>query len=206
VRIGLVQFADSAQLTVPPTTDRKAIAAAIKLPRLQRGTNIGDGLQVALSTILQDLGADAQTAYASARQKQTHVIGDYGTATIVLLSDGASTTGPNPLDVAQSMSASGIKVFTVGLGASAGAISGPGGGRGFFELDEPTLKGIADKTGGTYFPAKDASELRKVYDQVSLRTDLGLKTTEVTAVAVGASLVFMLVAGCLGMLWYNRLP
>jgi Ca-activated chloride channel family protein len=210
VRIGMVQFADSAQLVVAPTTDRKAVLQAVRFPRLQRGTNIGDGLQVAFGAILQDFGADAASAYATARKPQTQQVSNPGNATIILLSDGAATTGPPPLDVATQIAGSGIKVFTVGLGSTAAGgtstIQGPGARGGFFDLDEPTLKGIADKTGGTYYPAKNAGELKHVYDEVSLRTDIGLKTTEITAVAVGASLVLMILAGAMAMLWQNRLP
>ena len=217
VKIGLIGFANSAQVITAPTENRELVLRGISNVFLQRGTNIGDGLQLAINTLMASPGeAPLQTApaplaagvpnlqtYAPVPKLPAGKV-DPGVATIILLSDGASTTGPPPLLVAKEIATTGVKVYTVGLGSLQGG-SGPNTGQ-FFSLDEPTLHGIAETTGGRYFPARDAAELHRVYDELSRETNVETRWTEVTFVFGGIAAVLMLAAGVLGMLWFNRLP
>ena len=91
----------------------------------------------------------------------------------------------------------------MGLGA---LTTGSGPSAGFFALDEPTLRGIADTTGGRYYPARDAGELHRVYGELSRETNVESRYAEATWVAGGLAALLMLAAGALGMLWSNRLP
>ena len=81
---------------------------------------------------------------------------------LVLLTDGASNTGSVPPQKAAEFAATyGLKIYTIGVGSDIRQ-------RGFFvrqnyDLDEKTLKTIADKTGGRYFRARNTSELRQIY-------------------------------------------
>src|SRR5262249_36792546 len=118
--------------------------------------------------------------------------GDFQPDTIVVLTDGANTQGVEPLVAAKEAAARRIRVYTIGFGTTnpsvpvcnadqlggdlpnrgpfdngppIGVPSGPGGGGGrrFLEIDEKTLQGVADLTGGQYFRAKDAEQLDDVF-------------------------------------------
>jgi Ca-activated chloride channel family protein len=93
---------------------------------------------------------------------------------IVLLTDGVNNTGRiDPFTAAEAAKALGIKVYTVGAGRP-GIVPIP---RQSFlgqqlrmvesELDEETLRRIADNTGGRYFRAEDTDGLRQVYDEIN---------------------------------------
>jgi Ca-activated chloride channel family protein len=212
VKIGLVGFAQQAQVLNEPTTKKELVLRSIANLYLQRGTNIGDGLQLAMDVLIAADGIPLQTAQTPAtgagpqvRPARTAPLAkaNPGAATIILLSDGAATTGPPPLQVAKQLSEAGVKVYTVGLGA---LTTGAGPSAGFFSLDEPTLRGIADTTGGRYYPARDAGELHRVYEDLSRETSVESRYAEATWVAGGIAALLMLMAGTLGMLWSNRLP
>ena len=203
IKIGLVAFSGSGWLLTPPTTDRRQLYGAVDYLTLGRGTNIGDGLLVALETIVSPDGPDTSYAGETLRRPLLAPVNPKESV-IVLLSDGASTVGPPPLDVAQELAQVGVRVYTVGVGTAQGAPS-PGFG-GLRELDDVTLKGIAAATGGKYYTAQNASQLHDIYRQISTHHELVMKRTELTFLAVAAALLFSITGGVLGMLWSARLP
>jgi Ca-activated chloride channel family protein len=104
---------------------------------------------------------------------------------IVLLTDGANTRGVTPSQAAEQAAARGVRVYPIGFGTTnptqmactrdqygsfsvpsnrdlTGAGAGALGGRSFLVVDEPALRNVANKTGGTYFAATDADGLTKV--------------------------------------------
>jgi Ca-activated chloride channel family protein len=203
ISIGVVAFAGGAELIAPPTTDRRQVVASVNSLQLGRGTNIGDGLLVALDTILfPEYAAEGLVPDQALRQERT-AQADVATAIVVLLSDGASTVGPPPLLIARDLSEAGVKTYTVGLGAGQGGM--PFGDR-FRRFDEAVLRDIAEETGGEYYAAEDAPELEEVYQRIARENDLVQKRTEVTFLAVAAGLALMLGGGILGAMWSNRLP
>jgi Ca-activated chloride channel family protein len=111
-RIGVVSFAGSAALVQPPTQNRTDILAAIDALQLQHATAVGSGIQVALKAIFPEeefeVPASGRQVIAMRpgreppRQKAVPVApGSYGSAAIILLTDGQTTTGPDPVDVAR---------------------------------------------------------------------------------------------------------
>jgi Ca-activated chloride channel family protein len=112
-------------------------------------TAIGDGLS---------LGIDMATSI----QNQKKVV--------ILLSDGVSNAGVIPTSEAISFAKSNnIQVYTVGLGAKGKTLLGYDffGNPQYAELDENTLKSIADKTGGKYFKSVDPKTLNEIYQNIS---------------------------------------
>jgi len=85
---------------------------------------------------------------------------------LILLTDGESNAGVlDPMQAAELAAREGMKIHTIGIGANRG-MSGMGLNlmRGInSELDEATLKAIAQKTGGEYFRAHNVKELEKIY-------------------------------------------
>ena len=204
IKIGVVAFSNSALLVTPPTGDRKQVLTAVNILPLTRGTNIGDGLRVALEAISY-LDADARESPDVTEPPPLRAPAvSPTTATIVLLSDGASTTGPNPLGVADEIAAAGFKVHTVGIGTRQ-VSSFQGGGR-FMQLDDATLKGIASTTGGKYYSAQNAGELREIYGNIAKEHRLAQHYTDITFAFAAIALLFLLAAVTLGAVWLGRLP
>ncbi|HLF75928.1 MAG TPA: VWA domain-containing protein [Dehalococcoidia bacterium] len=210
VKIGLVTFAAYGVVLVPPTEDRDQVIGAVQFLSLARSTNIGDGLQVALNAILQAEAGESIGFAAGATPVAKPYVANPDSQVIILLSDGASTTGPSPLQVADHVAQAGIRVYTVGLGASAGArLTPPGNGfptQRFMELDEVTLKGIAERTDGEYFTAASAKDLNKVYKQLSSKTYIATEPDELTFLATAAGAMLLAIASVLSMRWSSRIP
>lgn len=207
VKIGVVSFSDFGALVAPPQENRAQALEAISRLRPQRGTNIGAGLAVALDAIYEDQ-SDGEPIITG-EPTPTPVpqsLRSTPAASIVLVSDGQSNTGPDPLEVASEAVTAGIKIYTVGIGTPEGTILQIQGRNVFTRLDESTLIGMADLTGGRYFNAQDESDLREIYDDLSRERVLENKEQEVTFAFAGAALVLSLMAGALGLAWFNRLP
>ena len=206
VKIGVVSFSDFAALVAPPTRDRGPVLEAISRLRPQRGTNIGAGLQVALDAIYEDQ-SDGEAVVTGA-VTPTPVPGglDVPPASIVLVSDGQSNTGPDPLEVIDEATTAGIKVYTVGIGTPEGTVLQIQGRNVFTRLDELTLQTMAEQTGALYFNAQTESDLEAVYRDLSRERIVENEETEVTFAFAAAGLVLSLLAGTLGLVWFNRLP
>ncbi|MDV7399661.1 VWA domain-containing protein, partial [Arthrospira platensis SPKY1] len=90
---------------------------------------------------------------------------------LVLLTDGANTAGEiAPLQAAKLAAQKGLKIYTIGVGAdelvTPGILGTRLGSRRInpsADLDEATLSGIAEITGGQYFRAKSTESLRQIY-------------------------------------------
>src|SRR5439155_23491469 len=95
--------------------------------------------------------------------------GSYGAAAIILLSDGQTTAGPDPIIAAQMAAERGVRVFTVGIGTTKGEILGAEGWSMRVRLDEDTLKNIANITQGEYFYAGTSTDLTKIYKSLNSR-------------------------------------
>jgi len=221
VRVGVVAFAGTAAVVQAPTQNREDIVAAIDRFQLQRGTAIGSGIILSLATIFPDAGIDVSDSIygrdtrralpldpARAPEKKEFAPvppGSYGSAAIVLLTDGQRTTGPDSLEAAKMAADRGVRVFTVGVGTPAGEVIGFEGWSFRARLDEDTLKAIADRTRGEYFHAGSAMDLKKIYEGLSARLVFEKQHTEITALFSAAAACLALAAGLLSLLWFGRI-
>lgn len=147
-RIGLVVFGEEAFIQCPHTTDYSVLKQT--LGSVRRGmaggnTAIGNALGVAVRS-LKELPGDSRI--------------------VVLLTDGENTTGIlDPMKAARAAATYGIKVYTIGVGSTGQARFQTPAGIEYQEvsLDEGTLKGIAEATGGRYFRATDTEGLERIY-------------------------------------------
>ena len=216
VRIGVVSFAGTAAVVQAPTFSREDVVAAIDRFQLQRGTAIGSGIVLSLATLFPDDGIDlsqitGQRAMPPApgekKEKKPFTPvepGSFGSAAVILLTDGQRTTGPDPLEAARMAAERGIKVFTVGIGTKAGEIIGFEGWSMRVRLDEETLKNIANLTRGNYFYAGTAEDLKQVYQGLSSRLVVETKETEISALFALAGALLALLAGGLSVWWFGR--
>lgn len=226
-RVGVVAFAATAQLVQAPTRSREDVLAAIDRFQLQRATATGSGLVVALAALFPDhnLSVEALQRSASGGEARRAAplggresaagpkppvevtpvpAGSYNEAVIILLSDGQRTTGPDPLAAARLAADRGVRVYTVGVGTPEGTTIGFEGWSVHVRLDEDTLKSIATITQGEYFRAGTATDLKKIYETLNTRIVLETRQTEVTALAAGAALLLLLLAGGLSVAWFHR--
>ena len=230
VRIGIVSFAGTAAVVQPPTENREDLLAAIDRFTLQRGTAIGSGILVSLKTIFPDVefdlgrsnprinvtdngrGKSIGRAKAEEQAKEKEKDGDkpaqpgsYQSAAIILLTDGQTTTGPDPVEAAKMAADRGIRVYTVGIGTVAGEIIGAEGWSMRVRLDEDALKQIANVTRADYFYAGTSTDLKKIYQGMNARMMLKKQQTEVTALVVAAAAIIATLAAGLSLMWFNRL-
>lgn len=225
VRVGIVSFAGSAQLVQNVTDQREDLISAIDRFQLQRGTATGSGLLVALATLLPDAGIDVEAAiYGSdfvgggygarplERKPNAKVekppppvpVGSYTAGAILLLSDGRRTTGPDPMAAAKIAADRGVRVYTVAFGTPDGFIPGMEGWSYYTKVDEETLQAVAKITAGEFFKASNANDLKVIYQHLSSRFALEKRDTEISALFSMASIVLIVLAGFLSMLWFRR--
>ena len=131
--------------------------------------------------------------------------GSYQSAAIILLTDGQTTTGPDPIEAAKMAADRGVRVYTVGIGTVAGEIIGAEGWSMRVRLDEDALKQIANVTRGDYFYAGNATDLKKIYQGMNAKMVLKKQQTEITALFVAAAALFVIAGTGLSLMWFNRL-
>ena len=223
-RIGVVSFAATASVVQAPTHSREDILGAIDRFQLQRGTAIGSGILISLKTIFPDAEFDLRSwnprreeqkaaAKAAARDPAAGSKdvakpvppGSYTSAAIILLTDGQTTTGPDPLEAARMAADRGVRVYTVGIGTTAGEVINVEGWSMRVRLDEEALKAIATLTRSEYFHAGTAADLQKIYSNLNTKLFFEQKETEVTALFAAAAAVLALVSATLSLLWFNRI-
>ena len=220
IDVGLVTFAGSAQVAQAATLDRASLVSAIDAFQMQYGTAIGNAIVVCLAELFPDHGINLGDMTFGPRQKvrgrddkeaaQPKQItpvapGSYGSAAILLLSDGRRTTGVDTLEAAKMAADRGVRIHVVGLGTVDGVAGEPGGLAIYLKLDEPTLREVARMTGGEYHHAGTAEELRSVYQGLGSRLQVQTRETEITALLALVAAILVLAAGSLSVLWFGRI-
>jgi Ca-activated chloride channel homolog len=229
VRIGVVVFAGSAAVAQQPTLERGDVYAAIDRFQTQLGTAVGSGILTSLSAVFEDMQLDIQLPQVEGgfmmggrstsgsegsplgQNNPPSAVpdavepGSYRSAVVVLLTDGQTTQGPDPIAAAQVAADLGVRVYTVGLGTEEGAILNFFGRSMRVQLDERALEEIARITEADYFRAGSESDLREVYRSLSSQLVLATEATEITALFAGLATVVLLLAGVLSLFWFWRL-
>ena len=222
-RVGVVSFAATAAVVQPPTHSRDDIVAAIDRLQLQRGTAVGSGILISLKTIFPDVEFDLRSynprgggpraapldpSRSDDKDKpapKPAAPGSYTSAAIILLTDGQTTTGPDPIEAARMAADRGVRVYTVGVGTQAGEIIAGDGWSFHVRLDEEALKTIANLTRGEYFYAGNASDLQKIYSKLNTKVFFEQKETEITALFAAAGALFAFAAAFLSLIWFGRI-
>ena len=181
-RLGLVSFGTTVSQLVEPTTDKARVNAAVEALKISGRTAMGDGLQ---------RGLDAARAPVT---DPTTGLPQRLPAAIVLLSDGVSTVGRDPLTVAAGARRLKIPVYTVALGQ-------PGRSAG-----AQTLQEIARTTRGRFYQAGDAQRLTDIYRNLGTRFSTRKEKQEVTSAFAGGGLVLLLAGMVAAMARGGRLP
>jgi Ca-activated chloride channel family protein len=163
VRVGLEEFDQKADVLQSPTRDRDAVERALQTIEPSGMTATGDAIEAALRSL---------TGKAP--------------AAIVLLSDGKSTRGTDPLQAARKAKARHIPIYTVALGTASGVVNGT-----TVPPDPQTMASIARLTGGQAFAASDTQKLSAVYKRLGSQVTKEKRTREVTSTFAAGALALM---------------
>lgn len=193
VRVGVTTYSDVPDGTQTPTRDHALVRRMVDAQIADGGTATGDALQVALDTLEREpRGADGRRPPSA----------------MVLLSDGTTTTGRDPVGVAETARALKIPIYTVALGTRDATVPNPGFGPPFLSVppDPETLRKIAEASGGRAYSAQDDQQLSSIYK--TLGSQLGTRDVkrEVTAAFAVGGLVLLLGAAAASTRWAGRLP
>jgi Ca-activated chloride channel homolog len=159
-KFGLVVFASEAFNQAPLTLDRHALSRSLDQVKLATDLGLEDATAIGLGIA----NAANMLAQSSAKSK-----------IIILLTDGVHNAGEiDPLTAAEAAKALGIKIYTIGA-AKPGQVPVPvtdlfGNKQIAYEesqIDEGTLRHVADLTGGKYYRAEDTSGLKAIYDAIN---------------------------------------
>jgi Ca-activated chloride channel family protein len=177
VRVGAVAFNQKAEVLQSPTRDHDAVREALQSIKPAGSTATGD----AITAALKDITGKAPAA-------------------IVLLSDGKSVRGSDPLEAAQAAKQRKIPIYTVALGTAQGTING----------DEPvppdpeTLAKIAKLTGGRASTAGDVAALDQVYKRLGSQVATEKQKLEVTNLFAGGALALMALSALTSIRLFGR--
>jgi Ca-activated chloride channel family protein len=152
-RLGLILFGAKAYLQTPLTFDRKTMQTLLYEAQLGfagNGTAIGDAIGLSVKRLQE--------------RPENHRV-------VILLTDGANNAGElDPLKAAELASRAKVKIYTIGIGAEvmeSRSIFGSRITNPSADLDEKTLTGIAQATGGKFFRARNPQELSAIYSELN---------------------------------------
>jgi len=235
-RIGIVAFAGFAEIIVPPTNDKESLTEAINNLTTSLGTAIGSATLKSIDALAEINEAVAPSGLnLGVEDAESEPPGGfYQPDIIVLLTDGANSRGPHPVDAAQQAADRQVRVFTIGFGTAdpremsctrqqlgsdafsrgfgggfggsfGGGFGGGGDFRRFLIIDETTLQRVADMTGGSYFRAQNADQLYEVFLDLPTQITLQGESLEISVVFVALGAIFATTAIWLSLRW-NRFP
>lgn len=184
--VGLVAFSGSASVTVAPTQDHAAVAAAVEDLATGNGTAIGEAV------------ASSLTAVAGTRAGVEDV-----PAHVVLLSDGANTAGRSIGAAVQDAVAAGVPVSTIAYGTQEGEVRIEQQ-RIRVPVDAPALAALAEDTGGRAYEAASGDELEEVYADIGSAVGTTTESREVSAGVAGLALLSAVGAGAAALTWSPR--
>lgn len=197
VNVGVLAFNQTPQVLASPTTDRAALAAALGRLKSSGGTATGEAIETAVRSLQQVPSTNFKKPPSA----------------IVLLSDGASTKGVDPIEAAQAAAKLKIPIYTVTLGTAGGTITVPrdpanptaGTVTKPVPPDVASLQAIAQASKGKSYTAASASDLSEVYEQLGSQLGTKKEPRQITAGFAGAGLALLALGALMSLRWFGRL-
>jgi Ca-activated chloride channel family protein len=194
VRVGVMAFNQRPHTLQRPTRERAAVHRALDRLDASGGTATGEALKAALQLLRPPLPRGAHPAPAA----------------VVLLSDGASVRGRDPVAVAAEARRARVPVYTVALGTAGGTIQVPRpNGQGTVTRavppDPATLARIARVSGGEAYTADDADQLGAVYGRLGSQVGTKKQRREVSYAFVGGALALLVAGAASSLAVFGRL-
>ncbi|MBW3644344.1 MAG: VWA domain-containing protein [Actinobacteria bacterium] len=190
INLGLVAFAGTARVLVPPTTDRSQVTRAIEALEMAESTAIGDAVVASLDAVRTVPGGGD---------------GEPVPAHILLLSDGETQVGiPNEV-AAERARQQEVPVTTIAFGTREGTITYRGqvvpvG------VNHAELRALAEATGGSAFEAATGEQLEAVYQDIGSSIGFEVEQREIGGWFVGLAFVLAVLAALASLVWFSRLP
>ncbi|MDT8304394.1 MAG: VWA domain-containing protein [Anaerolineae bacterium] len=229
-QIGVVAFADFAELVVPPTTDRPVLRAGVENLTTALGTAIGSATLEAIDAIAA-INPEIAPSGLNLHGGEINPAPDagYQPDVIVLLTDGAISRGPRSLDSVLQAADRRIRIYTIGFGTEdpgrmvctraqmggdaygggfgggfgGGSFGGGGNFRRFLVIDEETLQAVAALTGGEYYRAESADQLYQVFLDLPAQIELQEQAVEISVILTALGAVLATVAVALSLWWHR---
>jgi Ca-activated chloride channel homolog len=188
VDIGVVGFDQGALATSLPTADHAQATSAIDALRISGGTSLA-------AAILGSMSAITGKTVSIGRDGSLPSLGYWGSATIVLFSDGedqgqSADAAENAATVAQN---AGVHIETVGIGTAAGANVTVNGYSLHTALDADELTAIAQTTGGSYHPVSATADLNSVASGIDLRLTVADQQVPLAGVFIAVAMLLLVV-------------
>lgn len=200
VAVGLVGFDGNARQLIAPTTRleavRQIIDGSIDRNALGEGTAIGEAVFTGIDAI--------ESSWTDLNEVLPD--GDDALGTIVLLSDGDTTTGRSNDEAAAAARSAGIPVHTIAFGTDSGFITDPLLGSTPVPVNEAALRDLASRTDGQALTAETADQLSDVYAELGQSVTVEREQIEVGDWFAGAAIAVLGLAGLGSLAWFGRLP
>jgi Ca-activated chloride channel family protein len=178
--VSVVSMAGSASILVPPTIAHNTVENAINSIRLQDSTAIGEGIAAGLRALQQ-------------APKDPNKPDSVAPGAIVLLSDGSNTVGRAPQQAAAEAKAAQVPVYTIAYGTENGYVD-LDGKREPVPVDHQQMQQVARLSGGEYFAAATANQLKRVYENIGSAVGYEKADREVTSRFAGYGLALAVLA------------
>jgi Ca-activated chloride channel family protein len=178
--VSVVSMAGSASVLVPPTLAHNTVETAIMSIQLQDSTAIGEGIVTALRALEQ-------------APKDPNDPDSVAPGAIVLLSDGSNTVGRAPQQGAAEARNAKVPVYTIAYGTENGYVD-LDGKRELVPVDHEQMQEVAQISGGQYFKAATADQLKQVYENIGSEVGYEKADREVTSRFAGYGLAFAVLA------------
>ncbi len=191
VRVGAVAYSDAPDAVQAPTTKRDDVRRIVEGLTADGSTATGDALAAALEGI-----------------DQTRKNGKRPPAAIVLLSDGKTTTGRDPIQVARQAGRKKVPIYTVALGTPGATIPNPYPYASPLPVppDPETLREIAQESQGRAFTVEDAGALNEIYKRLGSSIGTRTREQEITAAFAVGGLLLLAAAAFTSLRFSGRLP
>ena len=188
--VGVVAYSGAPDAVQAPSRNHNDARGIIDQQEADGATATGDALLAARDALVRRRPAGARPP-----------------AAIVLLSDGQTTVGYDPVEVARTARRFKIPIFTISLGTAAATVPGPELGTRLPAIPDPeTLKQIARVSGGKAFSAEDDRELSSIYKTLGSQLGTRQERREMTSAFVIGGLVLLLGAAAASVRTSSRLP
>jgi Ca-activated chloride channel homolog len=173
-QVGLITFAAAPRVESLPTTDRTAVRELLARTQPRGGTAVGDAILRALQASRPRDAVDDQRPPTS----------------VLLLTDGISRSGIDPLAAAEQARRAEVPVFTVAVVSQPPAV----------------LAQVAAVTGGQSFTAPTSDQLSAVYRDLGTRLTYVEEKRELTSWFMGGAALLLLLGAAASIAWFHRLP
>jgi Ca-activated chloride channel family protein len=195
VQAGAVVYNQAARVIQGPTRSRAAVRSALAAVKPAGSTATGDALNLALSVARRAAKPGAKPPPAA----------------IVLLSDGKSVRGSDPVAAARAARRARVPIYTVSLGTPQGTIprhdrQGNVIGQTRVPPDPQTLSHIAQTSGGRTFDVRDSARLSAVYQRLGSQIARKKEPRQITAGFAGGALALVVAGGLMSLFWFGRIP